>query len=425
MATQECTSKADLLWGDCHEPLAVLQEANFFPRNKRDTFMRIAIAGLTQGSSGITTYTKGLAKSLTEHGHQVALLCFPGSDPSGALKASQIQIRHQSRDRLRTFFSAVRTSSDESKGALGALRSWDPEIIHFTFPPLGAAITRDTPSVATAWFNPHDLFGRFKTMYRFARGGALGHLMHWWEQYRFYRADDLCFRGCRRIIALTRASWTNLRKQGFEADWIPPGITVPSPPNIELGKELDTHHIVFVANDIEDPRKGLRYLLKALALMLRGGKNGRVVLDLVGRYSPRLPSLLDYWGLDRIVRLHGFLSGEAYWRVLGRGSFLVSTSLYEEWGYVAVEAMAVGLPIAGFRQHAISDIVSSDTGLLVEPKYVQALANAMSGLLENQETLRRMSAAARELVREKYAWEFLLPRIEESYRLVREIAEKA
>ncbi len=84
-----------------------------------------------------------------------------------------------------------------------------------------------------------------------------------------------------------------------------------------------------------------------------------------------------------------------------QGSLFDSTSLYEEWGYAAVEAMAAGLPVVGFHHQALADIVTPSTGILVAPGDVSALAQAISHLLNSPDVLMRMSKSAKERVRKE------------------------
>ena len=79
-------------------------------------------------------------------------------------------------------------------------------------------------------------------------------------------------------------------------------------------------------------------------------------------------------------------------------------SLKEGWGLVAMEALAVGLPLIAtdipvFREY----LVDGETALLVPPRDHDSLAAAMRKLIENQEVRDRLAAAGRVMV-QRFTW---------------------
>jgi glycosyltransferase involved in cell wall biosynthesis len=67
---------------------------------------------------------------------------------------------------------------------------------------------------------------------------------------------------------------------------------------------------------------------------------------------------------------------------------------------------AVASDISGYRE-----VVTPETGMLVPPGDAPAIAGAVVGLLADEDARRRLGAAARELAREKYAWERIAARL--------------
>ena len=95
---------------------------------------------------------------------------------------------------------------------------------------------------------------------------------------------------------------------------------------------------------------------------------------------------------------------------------LIPSTWPEPFGIVALEAMDAGVPVVASRIGGLADIVrDGETGLLVPPGDVPALAAAMERLLGDARLRARLGAAARaELVR--YAADRVVPRIEAVYR---------
>lgn len=75
---------------------------------------------------------------------------------------------------------------------------------------------------------------------------------------------------------------------------------------------------------------------------------------------------------------------------------LLMPSLWEGFGLVLLEAMAQGLPIVASRVSAIPEVVTDgETGLLVPPRDVDALAAALNTLLRDTDRRAAYGVAAR------------------------------
>jgi glycosyltransferase involved in cell wall biosynthesis len=71
----------------------------------------------------------------------------------------------------------------------------------------------------------------------------------------------------------------------------------------------------------------------------------------------------------------------------------------EAFGLVYQEAAAAGLPAIGTRLNAVPEIIrDGETGLLVPPGDVSALASAMHALIGSTEWRHRMGLRARQLI---------------------------
>ena len=77
-------------------------------------------------------------------------------------------------------------------------------------------------------------------------------------------------------------------------------------------------------------------------------------------------------------------------------SMLLMSSLYEPFGLVLVEAMSCGLPVVAFNcPYGPSDIINDGTdGFLVEGRNVEAFANRVCQLMEDEDLRKQMGKAA-------------------------------
>jgi len=73
---------------------------------------------------------------------------------------------------------------------------------------------------------------------------------------------------------------------------------------------------------------------------------------------------------------------------------------------VYVEAMAHGRPVVACRGEGIADVIADgETGVLVEPKDVDSLTNALGKLLDDQAYARRLGEAGKALVARSFTWQ--------------------
>ena len=158
--------------------------------------------------------------------------------------------------------------------------------------------------------------------------------------------------------------------------------------------------------------KGVLELLDAAALLAERGRVFRLVLagDWLGPDDRREAlARIEAHGLADVVELPGVVTGEAKDRLLREASVFVLPSRSEpgEGQPLAIlEAMAAGVPVVATPQGAIPDAVQDGrTGFLVPERDPEALARAVSGLLERGEAARRMGEAGRRLQRERFTAE--------------------
>jgi glycosyltransferase involved in cell wall biosynthesis len=141
-------------------------------------------------------------------------------------------------------------------------------------------------------------------------------------------------------------------------------------------------------------RKGVRYLSSALSNVLAG--HGDLRASLLGTHQPATAILADF---DPVVReridvvphyRHGELPG-----LLAGHQAVVSASLAEGFSLALPEAMACGLaPIATTVGGSRDLLREEQNGLLVPPRDPQALEAGLTRLVEDQELLDRLGAAA-------------------------------
>ena len=145
-----------------------------------------------------------------------------------------------------------------------------------------------------------------------------------------------------------------------------------------------------------EKRKGLRFLLRAWALVRERFPEARLVVAGSGRPLEGYRRFAARRGwTDDDVHFAGFVPADDLPRYYQQASvFCAPSTGQESFGIVLLEAMAAGAPIvasdiAGYREV----LTHGEQGLLVPPSDPEALASALGLLLLNPDLRRRMGAA--------------------------------
>ncbi len=153
--------------------------------------------------------------------------------------------------------------------------------------------------------------------------------------------------------------------------------------------------LVFVGRLISEKRVDL--LIQAVARLARDRPRLQCLIVGDGPERDRLTALVVELGVAQQVTFAGRVADDEIARVMSDSRMLVLPSAREGYGITVVEAQACGLVplVARSPLSAAPDLVRDDEdGLLFDPT-VDALVDAIRGLLDDPARLRRMAAAAR------------------------------
>lgn len=193
---------------------------------------------------------------------------------------------------------------------------------------------------------------------------------------------------------------------------IPYGLTIETkPPKKRLPTEVPK--LLFVGR--LDERKGLRYLLEALPLVLA---KHPVRLRIVGKgiLEEEIKAQSKDLHLDEFIDFLGFVSKEeladeyASCYIFVLPAIVDSKGDTEGLGIVMIEALAHEKPVIASAVGGIVDvIVSGTTGLLVPEKDPNALAQAILKLLENPAQAEEMGRKGLQDVQNRFSWTRIVP----------------
>ncbi len=164
------------------------------------------------------------------------------------------------------------------------------------------------------------------------------------------------------------------------------------------------------------PRKNYRRLIEAFAqldpafsLVIGGGKGWR---------DEAIFAQVTRLGLEQRVHFPGFIADADLPALYSAATLFALPSLYEGFGLPLLEAMACGTPVISSNQSSLPEVVGS-AGLLVNPREVTAIAEAMSKVLTDADLHQQLSQAGLKQAT-KFSWDKTASRLLSLYRRVTE-----
>lgn len=133
--------------------------------------------------------------------------------------------------------------------------------------------------------------------------------------------------------------------------------------------------------------------------------------DYLSEIKNRIPEELR----ERFV-FHGNIADNELAAHYRRATTFVSPSFSDAFPLTVLEAMAAGLPVVASTVGGIPEaVVDGETGLLVEPDNVEALADALRRILVEGELRQRMGTASRARALKLFSWHAISEQIARVY----------
>lgn len=264
------------------------------------------------------------------------------------------------------------------------LRRLDVDIYHSTNFMIPLFMKRDIKVVITI----HDLIPwRFPEYTPKAKKTRFNLLFKWIMKRAVHRAD--------KVIAVSETTARDIKDcLGVSSAVVYNGIAPEFFSDRDANKDGD---ILFVGRP--DPYKNLTGLIKAYSILLQKYKIKNKLL-VVGEDDPRYPRPS---GLDDKIIFYGYADTKDLVDIYRKASVLVIPSLYEGFGFPAVEAMACGVPVVMSNTPALVEVVK-DNAIVVDPYDYEGMADAIYKAITNG---KGHKAYARQFTIERMAEETL------------------
>jgi len=174
-----------------------------------------------------------------------------------------------------------------------------------------------------------------------------------------------------------------------------------------------TPYVLFVGRVTD--QKGIFHLLEAAKLLPAGV---RVVLCASAPDTPEIEERLRRAlpAHPNVVWINEMVPHDVVVQLYSHAAVFACPSVYEPFGLINLEAMACETPVVASAVGGILEVVvDGETGLLVAPARPEALAAALTRVLEDPPLGRSMGRAGRQRVEERFSWARVAERTEQVY----------
>jgi len=185
-------------------------------------------------------------------------------------------------------------------------------------------------------------------------------------------------------------------------------------------------HNSYAFNKNEDPvmvsvsnlivTKGIDYNLKAIATLRTEFPNLQYHIVGSGPEQQNFINLAKELGVNDQVSFLGTLSHEDVFKEMAKCQILSLPSWSEGFGVVYIEAMIQGKPVIACKGEGIEDVIQHGVnGMLVSPKDVDSLVEAIDYLISHPDETDQIGQRARETVMKNYTWGKIVNRLIKIY----------
>ncbi|MBJ7899950.1 MAG: glycosyltransferase [Cyanobacteria bacterium RI_101] len=174
-----------------------------------------------------------------------------------------------------------------------------------------------------------------------------------------------------------------------------------------------------------DPRKGIETLVRACAqlknqgyqhlqLVLAGGSS---LESLDGAERRRIEALVRELDLSAETLFAGRIPHDSLPWHYSAADVCVIPSYYEPFGLVSIEAIACGTPVIASRVGGLKfSVIPEETGLLVQPRNVEELAQAIERVLEDELWAKKLKKQANSDSNPRFSWKSSAMQLSNLYR---------
>ena len=162
------------------------------------------------------------------------------------------------------------------------------------------------------------------------------------------------------------------------------------------------------------PLKGLDYLLKALSKLVPVYPD--ISLSIIGEQKKggHTERLIKKLNLEKRVNFFSNLTQADLRKTYCEAELAMIPSLYEGFGFAAIEAMACGVPLISSSGGALPEVIK-DTGIIIPPKNVKEIYNSVDYLLSSPHIAKELAEKGLQRANSKFSWAAIAKKLEKVY----------
>ena len=162
------------------------------------------------------------------------------------------------------------------------------------------------------------------------------------------------------------------------------------------------------------PLKGLDYLLKALSKLVPVYPD--ISLSIIGEQKKggHTERLIKKLNLEKRVNFFSNLTQADLRKTYCEAELAMIPSLYEGFGFAAIEAMACGIPLISSSGGALPEVIK-DTGIIIPPKNVKEIYKAVNFLLSSPHKAKELAEKGLQRANKKFSWAAIAKKLEKVY----------
>jgi len=183
---------------------------------------------------------------------------------------------------------------------------------------------------------------------------------------------------------------------------IPNGIDTNQFRPLTGDRATDTINLLWVGRFVKG--KGVEYIIRAMDILVKETPNLHLTLVGDGPEGGCICEMIENLGLTDNIRIIDFVSYDKMPEIFHNSDIFVLPSLHEGVPRTALEAMSCGLPVVISDFSHLRDLIDGG-GMMFPKKDVQALADSLRVLINDESKRARMGQKARERIVREYSWE--------------------
>ena len=162
------------------------------------------------------------------------------------------------------------------------------------------------------------------------------------------------------------------------------------------------------------PLKGLDYLLNALSDLAEVYSD--ISLSIIGEQKKggHTERLIKKLNLEKRVNFFSNLTQEDLRKTYCEAELAIIPSLYEGFGFAAIEAMACGVPLISSSGGALPEVIK-DTGIIIPPKNAKEIYNSVDFLLSSPKSAKELAEKGLQRANSKFSWTAIAKQLEKVY----------